>query len=61
MSNGVHEANELTLVGSQFGMALGNGAAEESYSTVTLVQHCPKPCNSCVTVDDEFPAEVRHV
>ena len=39
MSNGVHEANEPTLVGSQSGMALGNGADEESYSTVTLV--CP--------------------
>jgi hypothetical protein len=39
MANGIHEADELTLIGWQLGMMRGRHTAEEGNNPITLVQH----------------------
>jgi len=54
MANGIHEADELTLIGWQLGMMRGHHTAEGGNNPITLVQHHARH----VIVDDEASVEV---
>jgi hypothetical protein len=57
----LYQADELPLVSRQLAVASSEWAAEEGQGSLPLVKHGAEARARGVTVDDELPAEVRHL
>lgn len=58
MSNGVHQANELSLICSQLGMLWVHRFAEKGNGTLPLMQNNAETCPGRVTFHHEGLVEV---
>jgi hypothetical protein len=57
----LYQADELPLVSRQLVVASSEWAAEEGQGSLPLVKHGAEARARGVTVDDELPAEIRHL
>lgn len=58
VSNGLHEADQLALVGCQLAMASCKGLAEEGQGTLSLVKDRAEACAAGVAIHDKPTLEV---
>ena len=61
MTHGLHQTNELLLVRRELEVTCGEGPAEISERTFTLVKDGAEPHPGGIAVDHERPCEVRHL
>jgi hypothetical protein len=59
MANGLDQANQLALLGGEFGMMRRHDPTEESHGPVILMQDRAHARARCAAVDDEGAVEVR--